>query len=148
MPARRVDIVLLSVGLLLGSAASGIARSTHKRPPEPAVTAQQGAGETQGRVQVTVGAYSPRRQETQGHPRDTASGASVRPSTVALSRDVEKALGVSFGDRVSLEGFGTYVFQDRLASHKKRRADIFMESTRAARRFGERQTSVSTLSKE
>jgi 3D (Asp-Asp-Asp) domain-containing protein len=61
---------------------------------------------------------------------------------VALSPDVERALGVEFGDRITVEGLGTFVFHDRTAARKRRRVDVFMESTAAARRFGERRMYV------
>jgi 3D (Asp-Asp-Asp) domain-containing protein len=77
---------------------------------------------------VTVTAYS--------HSGKTASGRRVRPGVVALSRDLEQALGVTFGERVVVEGVGTFVFEDRVSARLRRRVDIFMPSTQAARRFG------------
>lgn len=144
MRLSTVYAVLLSIGLTLGSVEVGVARSVDKsQRAAPGMPARQRIGEApERRLQVTVRAYSPRRKETQGHPRDTASGEKVRPGIVALSPDVEKALGVEFGDRVVLEGLGTYVFHDRVASRKRRHVDIFMESTASARQFGKRQTHV------
>src|SRR4029450_191165 len=60
------------------------------------------------RLRVTVTAYS--------HSGKTASGRRVRPGIVALSRDVEQALGVTLGERVVLEGLGTFVLDDRGAA--------------------------------
>jgi len=143
MRASRVYIVLLSVALTLGSVTIGEARTKQNRHTSPTGAAQQYTdAASPRRLPVTVAAYSPRRKETQGHPRDTASGAQVQSGTVALSPDVERALGVSFGDRVVLEGLGTYVFQDRTAPRKKRHADIFMESTAAARQFGKKRAYI------
>jgi 3D (Asp-Asp-Asp) domain-containing protein len=67
---------------------------------------------------------------------------------IALSPDVEKALGVTFGARIVVAGVGTYVFQDRVAAHKRRHVDLFMESTAAARQFGKRRTSITVAEKE
>jgi 3D (Asp-Asp-Asp) domain-containing protein len=61
---------------------------------------------------------------------------------VALSRDVEHTLGVAFGDRVVLEGLGTFVFDDRVSRRHRRHADIFLASPQAARRFGVKATYV------
>jgi hypothetical protein len=55
---------------------------------------------------------------------------------VALSQDVEQALGVAFGARVVVEGVGTFVFEDRVSTRLRRRVDIFMPSPQVARRFG------------
>jgi 3D (Asp-Asp-Asp) domain-containing protein len=142
--------MLLSVALTLGSVATGGERRPDQGPHTSLLGAgQQRAGQAASkRFQVTVGAYSPRRQETQGNPRDTASGEQVRPGIVALSPDVEHALGVTFGDRIVLEGLGTFVFQDRVAARKKHRVDIFMESTGAARQFGKRRAFVTVAGKE
>lgn len=120
----------------------------HGQHTAPTSVAQRHTGAVQGqRLPVTVGADSPRRQETQGNPRDTASGVQVRPGIAALSPDVERALGVDFGDRIALEGLGTFVFHDRTASRKKRYVDIFMASTASARQFGERRTYVTVAGK-
>ena len=143
MRSSRVCVMLLNVAIMLGSVTADAEQRTHRRQPaSPTKTTQQHTTTPQRRLSVTVGAYSPRRQETQGNPRDTASGAQVRPGIVALSRDVERALGVEFGDQVVVGGIGTFVFHDRMASHKKRRVDIFMESTAAAREFGEQRTYI------
>lgn len=143
MRSRRVCVILLSMAITLGSVTTDAAQRTpHQQPAAPTTMAQNHPPAPQRRLPVTVGAYSPRRKETQGNPRDTASGAQVRPGIVALSRDVERALGVAFGDAVVVEGVGTFVFHDRMAAHKKRRVDIFMESTEAAREFGEQRTYI------
>jgi len=87
------------------------------------------------RLPVTVTAYTQQRHAT-------ASGHRVRWGVVALSRDLERALGAEFGDRLVLEGIGTFVFEDRTAAHWRRRVDIFMESQKAARQFGVKATYV------
>jgi 3D (Asp-Asp-Asp) domain-containing protein len=150
MRVRQGGLVFFCLVCMLGSvAAGGEQRRVHTPPPTRIVMAHQPAREAPGqRLQVTVGAYSPRRQETQGNPRDTASGEQVRTGVIALSPDVGKALGVTFGDRIVVAGLGTYVFQDRVASHKRRHVDLFMESTAAARRFGQRRTFVTVAAQE
>lgn len=84
----------------------------------------------QERLQVTVTAYA--------SGWITASGRRPRPGMIALSRDVERLLGVRFGDRVRLEGLGDYVFQDRMPWHWYRRVDLYLPSRQAAVQFGVR----------
>ena len=66
----------------------------------------------------------------------TASGKRVKEGMLALSRDVERDLRLSFGDRVLLHGLGVFDFQDRMASRWIQKADVFMHSDHKARRFG------------
>ncbi len=66
----------------------------------------------------------------------TASGKRVKEGMVALSRDLERNLSLSFGDRVLLHGLGVFEFQDRMASRWTLKADVFMHSNQKARRFG------------
>jgi|UniRef100_A0A7V6A697 3D (Asp-Asp-Asp) domain-containing protein len=68
----------------------------------------------------------------------TASGKRVQEGMLALSRDVERDLQLSFGDRVLLHGLGVFEFQDRMASRWKQKADVFMHSDYKARSFGVR----------
>jgi 3D (Asp-Asp-Asp) domain-containing protein len=82
----------------------------------------------QGSLEVTVTAYS--------GGWITASGRRPRPGMIALSRDVERALGLRFGDRVVLAGLGTYVFDDRMPWYWWRRVDLYLGSRAAAVQFG------------
>ncbi len=66
----------------------------------------------------------------------TASGRQVQEGMVAVSRDVERDLGLSFGDRVLLHGLGVFEFQDRMASRWTLKADVFKQSDHKARSFG------------
>lgn len=72
------------------------------------------------------------------HPGRTASGVRVQDGIVALSRDVEQLLDLKFGDEVRLEGLGTFSFQDRMAGHKRRQADIWVQRPGKAFKFGVR----------
>jgi 3D (Asp-Asp-Asp) domain-containing protein len=72
----------------------------------------------------------------------TASGRRVQEGMIALSRDVERDLGMSFGDRVLLHGLGVFEFQDRMASRWTLKADVFMHSDQKARCFGVRRQIV------
>jgi 3D (Asp-Asp-Asp) domain-containing protein len=129
MRVYTVCIILLTVALSFGGdpilhtmARPAWART---RAPQSAPPRRQAPA---SRLRVTVTAYS--------HSGKTASGRRVRPGIVALSRDVEQALGVTFGERVIVEGLGTFVFDDRVSARRRRRVDIFVASPHAARQFG------------
>ena len=91
-------------------------------------------------IEVTVTAYTPTVGETDDTPYITASNTRVRNGIVAISRDIEKKYNLKFGDKIHLEGIGTFEYQDRMHSRWKKRVDIFMYSNKKARQFGKRQT--------
>jgi len=72
------------------------------------------------------------------HSGRTASGIRVQEGILALSRDLEYQLGMRFGDLVKLDGLGTYAFEDRMASYKRRQADIWVPRYAEAMHFGVR----------
>ena len=125
MRVSTVWLILLAVALSLGGAPvlPLTARAAWARRSPPQLRHAPAS-----RLRVTVTAYS--------HTGKTASGRRVRPGIVALSRDVEQALGVTFGARVVVEGVGTFVFEDRVSARLRRRVDIFLLSPQGARRFG------------
>jgi 3D (Asp-Asp-Asp) domain-containing protein len=136
MRAPSVYIVLLGVVLGLVGDAVTQGQRAEARPfaPHFAVARQPQRAEV-SRLPVKVTAYTQ-------HRHVAASGRRVRRGVVALSPDLEQALGVEFGDRVVLEGVGIFVFEDRTAGRWRRRVDIFMESPKAARQFGVKATYV------
>ncbi len=77
---------------------------------------------------VTVTAYA--------HSGHTSSGIRVREGIIALSRDLEHRLKMDFGEKVRLEGLGTFEFQDRMAARCRHKVDIYMKSKHQARKFG------------
>ena len=87
---------------------------------------------------VTVTAYSAEVNQTDSTPHITASNKHVKEGYIALSRDLEKDLGLHFGDLILLEGgiYGIFEFQDRMHKRKKRQVDIFYYSTKKAIEFG------------
>jgi hypothetical protein len=105
------------------------------------------------RLAVTVTAYA--------SGTVTASGRRPQPGMLALSRDVERALGVRFGDQVQLlpmtndelrivkgrkirsplrnSQFAirtSYRFEDRMPRRWTRRVDRYLSTRHAARQFG------------
>jgi len=87
-------------------------------------------------IPVKVTAYNPVRSQTDNSPLITASNKYVRVGMVALSRDLEREFGFTFGDTVYLDGFGRFVFEDRMHWRKTRHVDILMLDSIEARRFG------------
>lgn len=136
MRVPSVGIILLGVVLGLVGDAITQGQRAEARPftLHFAVPAQL-QREKVSRLPVKVTAYTQ-------HRHATASGRRVHRGVVALSPDLERTLGVEFGDRVVLEGLGTFVFEDRTAAFWRRRVDIFMESQKAARQFGVKATYV------
>ncbi|MGB7911207.1 MAG: 3D domain-containing protein [Desulfobaccales bacterium] len=68
----------------------------------------------------------------------TASGERVREGFLAVSRDVEQALNLGFGDRLLLTGLGVYEFKDRMANRMHKKVDIYMACKEQAMNFGVR----------
>lgn len=81
---------------------------------------------------ITVTAY----HNCPGSRGITASGRHVKVGMIAVSRDLERNLGLKFGDRILLHGMGVFNFQDRMASYWHKKADIYMDRQWKARRFG------------
>jgi 3D (Asp-Asp-Asp) domain-containing protein len=91
---------------------------------------------------ITVTAYSKQESCSKSNVDcKTASGIPVALGHAAMSRDLEKQ-GLRFGDRIHLNGIGTFVIQDRTHSRWKKRIDIFMESHRSAIVFGKKKASM------
>jgi len=101
----------------------------------PGLVAQELVGKIRA-IPVQVTAYNPVRSQTDSSPLITASNKRVSVGMVALSRDLEREFGFTFGDAVYLYGFGRFVFEDRMHRRKKRHVDILIFDSMEARRFG------------
>jgi len=66
----------------------------------------------------------------------TASGKKVRSGHIALSPDIRKQFKPKFGDKIFLEGFGLFEYQDHMPNQWRRRADIFIADRSTCFRFG------------
>jgi 3D (Asp-Asp-Asp) domain-containing protein len=93
-------------------------------------------------VPVTITAYTPRPQECDSTPYTTAFMTKVREGIVGLSRDLESDFGFKHSDEITLHGFGTFVFEDRMNKRWKRRVDVFMFSLKEARQFGKQNSFI------
>ena len=87
-------------------------------------------------IAVKVTAYNPVREQTDETPHIMASGKTVYPGAVALSRDLEADLGLSFGDLIEIDGLGLFRFEDRTHRRWRRTVDILFFSPEKAKRFG------------
>ena len=110
-----------------------------------AMVRRQGPSKREREVTVTAYAYNSTRAQTDGRPKETASGHDLEPGmkAIAVSRDLEE-LGLTFGTKVHIEGLaGTYTVLDRMNPRKRRAIDIYMGAdVAAARRWGKRTVTV------
>lgn len=86
--------------------------------------------------QVTVSAYSSTRAQTDSTPWTTADMSGVRPGIVAVSRDLMSELGLQFGQRIYLSGFGIFEVRDVMHRRWSRRVDIWCPDKTAAEMIG------------
>jgi 3D (Asp-Asp-Asp) domain-containing protein len=104
------------------------------------------------RIPVTVTGYSSTPDQTDSSPYITASNTRVRSGILALSRDLlrEFTPGAPFGygDRLEIEGVGSFVVEDTMNPRYTRRADIWFSTRAAARRWGVRQLTAAGLSRQ
>jgi 3D (Asp-Asp-Asp) domain-containing protein len=87
-------------------------------------------------VPVTVSCYTSRVQETDSTPHETADGSLVRRGVIAISPDIQNELGITFGDRIVLDGYGTMEVRDVMNPRWRRRVDIWSSDLQAARLHG------------
>lgn len=89
-------------------------------------------------LEVTVTAYSPAKDQTQGHERQMASGkyATVRKlwemQYAAVSRDLKEAYGLEWGDKIYLE----FEIQDLMHKKIENTIDLFLRNKELAKQFG------------
>ena len=87
-------------------------------------------------VNLTVTAYSPRKEETDATPHITAFQRPVKTGIIAISRDLERLYGWKQGDIIELEGLGRFEVGDRMNRRWTKRVDIFHWFAYDAREFG------------
>jgi 3D (Asp-Asp-Asp) domain-containing protein len=87
-------------------------------------------------TQVTITAYSSTEDQCDSTPYITASMHPVRIGTLAVSPDLLEELGLFFGQRVLIPGFGLFEVRDTMNPRWRRRVDIWESNPEAARRFG------------
>ncbi|MCP4568725.1 MAG: hypothetical protein GY841_14195 [FCB group bacterium] len=87
-------------------------------------------------LEVEITSYNADPLQTDSTPLITASGKRVSENYCALSRDIEKEYGLKFGDKIEIEGFGEYEFQDRMNKRIRKGVDIFRWSREEALEIG------------
>ncbi|MEJ2699886.1 MAG: hypothetical protein P8Z70_09545 [Desulfuromonadales bacterium] len=88
---------------------------------------------------VTITAYSSTEAQCDPSPYITASLDPVRVGTLAVSPDLLDEMGLFFGQRVLIPGFGVFEVKDTMNPRWHRRVDIWESDTEAARRFGKKE---------
>ena len=95
-------------------------------------------------LEVTVTAYSPSAHQTQGHPRQMASGKYATPQKLremryaAVSRDLQEKYDIQWGDKLYLE----FDIQDLMGKNIENSTDLFVETEEIARKIGRQQRRV------
>ena len=96
-------------------------------------------------LEVTATAYTSRRVETQGNPRQAAWGDRLKPGmkAVAVSRDLIP-LGLGHEARITIDGLeGEYRVLDKMAARWRKRIDIYFgDDLEGAREWGRRKVVV------
>jgi hypothetical protein len=73
----------------------------------------------------------------------TASTKIVKPGDIALSRDIEKKYGLTYGDLIYVDDErDPYVFMDRMPSEWKRHVDLYTRSCKNAKEYGVRKRMI------
>ncbi len=87
-----------------------------------------------------ISAYTAAKDETDSGDGITASGKHVKAHhTIACPRTY------AFGTKVKIQGYGTYVCEDRGGAIKGNKFDIYMETKAAAFAFGRRNLTTTIL---
>jgi 3D (Asp-Asp-Asp) domain-containing protein len=127
---RLLTVVLLTISMV------GIASAGQKRPNS---------------LHVTATAYNSVSKQTDGTPDIAAWGDRLIPGmkAIAISRDLLKKHGLSYGDRVKIKSpdgeylDGEYIVMDKMHSRWRKKIDIYMgKDVREAKRWGKRNVSI------
>jgi 3D (Asp-Asp-Asp) domain-containing protein len=85
---------------------------------------------------VTITAYSSTPDQCDSTPHLTASDHPVRVGILAVSRDLIEEMGLAFGQRVLLPGYGLFEVRDLMHPRWRRKVDIWESDRKAAELFG------------
>lgn len=88
---------------------------------------------------VTITAYSSTPDQCDSTPHHTATGYPVRVGVLAVSRDLIEEMGLTFGQRVLIPGYGLFEVRDLMHPRWKRKVDIWESDRESARLFGKQQ---------
>ncbi len=127
---RLLTVVFLTISVV-GTASAG-----QKRPNS---------------LHVTATAYNSVSKQTDSTPDIAAWGDRLVPGmkAIAISRDLLKKHGLSYGDRVKIKSHdgeyldGEYIVLDKMNSRWRKKIDIYMgKDVRKAKRWGKRKVSI------
>ena len=79
-------------------------------------------------ITVTASAYNSLQRQTEGNPKITAWGDTLKPGlrSIAVSRDLIKK-GLTYRTPVKIEGFeGVYIVNDKMHPRWRNKIDIYM----------------------
>lgn len=97
---------------------------------------------------VTATAYNSVDSQTEGHPRITAWGDTLRPgmNAVAVSRDLMR-MGLDHNAKIKIEGFDSiFLVKDKMHYRWRNRIDIYMgNNVEAARKFGRKKLNIAYI---
>jgi 3D (Asp-Asp-Asp) domain-containing protein len=72
----------------------------------------------------------------------TSSGKKVYTGCIALSKDIRNKYRLKFGDKIHIQNFGTFIYDDWMPKQWHNRMDIFMNDRNQAKRFGKKRLQV------
>jgi 3D (Asp-Asp-Asp) domain-containing protein len=90
-------------------------------------------------MNISVTAYT--LKECYHNKGKTASGETVRPGILAVSRDLERK-GFKMGTKVFISDLGVFVIKDRTHRRNRGNLDIYMSSHKRAMKFGRQKYSL------
>lgn len=90
-------------------------------------------------IPVTITAYSSTTGQCDSTPHLTATDEPVLVGVLSVSHDLMKEMGLSFGQRVLLPGYGLFEVRDLMHPRWKRKVDIWESDRKAAKLFGKQQ---------
>jgi 3D (Asp-Asp-Asp) domain-containing protein len=100
---------------------------------------------------VTATAYNSLSYQTQGDPRITAWGDTLKPgmNAIAVSRDLLR-MGLEHNSKVKIEGFDSvFLVKDKMHFRWRKRIDIYMgENEEKANNFGRKKLNISYIFKK
>jgi len=91
---------------------------------------------------VTVTCYNSTVAQCDSTPHITADGTNVMVGQIAVSPDMISQVGLKYGQRVFLAGYGLFEVRDVMSSRWMRRVDIWLSDQEAARRHGVKTTTM------
>ena len=100
---------------------------------------------------VTATAYNSTHHQTEGNPRITAWGDTLKPGmkAIAVSRDLIR-MGLDHNSKVKIEGFDSiFLVKDKMHYRWRNRIDIYMgEDVGSAREFGRKKINMAYIFKK